>query len=124
MAPIFDSDLFELFRKQANFKDLSEAYFATSSVPLEWVSKELAKRRRGEMLRVLGETLAGVYRLAEKPSVKPKGMLTSLADFLTEEGPEQRRCPSYLNGPRGAVFRIRGELVRIHDIPPRAPAGG
>jgi archaellum biogenesis ATPase FlaH len=87
MAPIFDSDLFELFRKQANFKDLSEAYFATSSVPLEWVSEELAKRRRGEMLRVLGETLAGVYRLAEKPSVKPKGMLTSLADFLTEEGP-------------------------------------
>jgi len=45
------------------------------------------EKKRGGTLRVLGETLAGVYRLAERPSVKPKGMLISLADFLTEKGP-------------------------------------
>jgi len=87
MALGFDSDLYELFRKQANFKDLSEEYFATSSVPLEWVSERLAEKRREETLTTLGKTLAGVYRLAERPSSKPKGMLNSLADFLTERGP-------------------------------------
>jgi len=87
MALGFDSDLFELFRKQANFKDLSEDYFATSSVPLEWVSERLMGKRKEETLVTLGETLAGVYRIAERPSAKPKGMLTSLADFLTERGP-------------------------------------
>jgi len=87
MALGFDSDLFELFRKQANFKDLSEAYFATSSVPLEWVSERMVGKRREETLATLGETLAGVYRIAERPSAKPKGMMNSLTDFLTERGP-------------------------------------
>jgi len=84
MALSFDSDLYELFRKQANFKDLSGDYFATSSVPLEWVSEKLVGTRRGERLETLGRTLAGVYRLAERPSSKPKGLLNSLADFLTK----------------------------------------
>ncbi len=87
MSLSFDSDLYELFRKQANFKDLSEEYFATSSVPLEWVSERLVGKRGEEMLATLGNTLAGVHRLAERPSAKPKGMLNSLADFLTERGP-------------------------------------
>jgi hypothetical protein len=87
MSLSFDSDLYELFRKQVSFKDLSEGYFATSSVPLEWVSERLAGKRREELLSSFGNTLAGVYRLAEKPSSKPKGILTSLADFLTEHGP-------------------------------------
>ena len=87
MSLSFDSDLYELFHKQANFKDLSEGYFATSSVPLEWVSERLAGKRREDMLASFGNTLAGVYRLSEKPSSKPKGILTSLAEFLTEHGP-------------------------------------
>jgi len=87
MSLSFDSDLYELFHKQANFKDLSGEYFATSSVPLEWVSERLAGKRREEMLAEFGSTLAGIYRLAERPSVKPKGILASLADFLTEHGP-------------------------------------
>jgi archaellum biogenesis ATPase FlaH len=87
MAPSFDSDLFELFRKQANFKDLSEAYFATSSVPLEWVLKKpLNKGKEDEMLVTLGRMLAGLYN-TEKPSSKPKDLLNSLADFLTERAP-------------------------------------
>ena len=87
MALSFDSDLFEIFYKQANFKDLSEDYFKTSSVPFEWVSESLAGKGREERLGVLGDTLSGVYRLSEKPSVKPKGMLNSLGDFLTKRGP-------------------------------------
>jgi KaiC/GvpD/RAD55 family RecA-like ATPase len=87
MSLSFDSDLYELFNKQSNFKDLSEGYFATSSVPLEWVSERLAGKRKEEVLESFGSTLAGVYRLSEKPSSRPKGILTSLADFLTEHGP-------------------------------------
>lgn len=87
MARSFDSDLFELFRKQANFRDLSEAYFATSSVPLEWVSENMVGKRREDTLATLGEALAGIYRAAERPSAKPKGMINSLTDFLTERGP-------------------------------------
>jgi len=88
MAPSFDSDLYELFSKQVNFKDLSEDYFATSSVPLEWVSKKLVdKGKEEDMLATVGRRLAGVYNLAERPSSKPKGLLNSLTDFLTERGP-------------------------------------
>jgi archaellum biogenesis ATPase FlaH len=88
MAPSFDGDLYDLFNKQSNFKDLSEAYFATSSVPLEWVSKRpVDEGNNGEMLATVGKMLAGVYNLAERPTSKPKGLLNSLADFLTKKGP-------------------------------------
>ena len=87
MALRFDSDLYEPFQKQAKFKDLSGEYFATSSVPLEWASKEMFEQRTEEALTTLEKTLAGVYRLSEKPSTKPKGMLNSLTDFLIEKGP-------------------------------------
>jgi|GEM_PF-50768 len=88
MAPSFDGDLYDLFNKQSNFKDLSEAYFATSSVPLEWVSKRpVEEGNNGEMLATVGKMLAGVYNLAERPTSKPKGLLNSLADFLTKKGP-------------------------------------
>jgi archaellum biogenesis ATPase FlaH len=88
MAPSFDGDLYDLFNKQSNFKDLSEAYFATSSVPLEWVSKRpVEEENNGEMLATVGKMLAGVYNLAERPTSKPKGLLNSLADFLTKKGP-------------------------------------
>jgi KaiC/GvpD/RAD55 family RecA-like ATPase len=87
MAVSFDSDLYEQFQKQAKFKDLSGEYFATSSVPLEWASKELFEQRRAKELTTLEKTLAGVYRISAKPSAKPKGILSSLADFLTEKGP-------------------------------------
>lgn len=88
MAPSFDGDLYELFNKQSSFKDLSEAYFATSSVPLDWVSKRPAdEKNNGEMLATVGKMLAGVYNLAERPTSKPKGLLNSLADFLTKKGP-------------------------------------
>jgi archaellum biogenesis ATPase FlaH len=87
MALSFDSDLYEPFQKQVKFKDLSGEYFATSSVPLEWASKELFEKRRKKTLTTLEKTLAGVYRLSKKPSMKPKGMLSSLADFLIEKGP-------------------------------------
>jgi len=83
----FDSDLYKSFCDQVKFKDLSEDYFATSSVPLEWVSEELVQKGQKEMLTSLGKALAGAYRLAEKPSAKPKGLLNSLADFLTKLGP-------------------------------------
>jgi archaellum biogenesis ATPase FlaH len=88
MAPSFDGDIYDLFHKQSNFKDLSEAYFATSSVPLEWVSKrQVNEGGDGEMLATVGKMLAGVYNLAERPTSKPKGLLNSLADFLTKQGP-------------------------------------
>lgn len=88
MAPSFDGDLYDLYNKQSNFKDLSEAYFATSSVPLEWVSKrQTDEGNNGEMLATVGKMLAGVYNLAERPTSKPKGLLNSLADFLTKKGP-------------------------------------
>jgi KaiC/GvpD/RAD55 family RecA-like ATPase len=83
----FDSDLYESFREQVKFKDLSKDYFATSSVPLEWVSETLVQKRQEEMIATLGKALSGAYRLSEKPSTKPKGLLNSLADFLTKLGP-------------------------------------
>jgi KaiC/GvpD/RAD55 family RecA-like ATPase len=83
----FDSDLYKSFCEQVKFKDLSEDYFATSSVPIEWVSEELVQDRQKEMLATLGKALAGAYRLSEKPSAKPKGLLNSLADLLTKLGP-------------------------------------
>jgi archaellum biogenesis ATPase FlaH len=88
MAPSFDGDLYDLFNKQSNFKDLSEAFFATSSVPLEWVSKrQVNEENNGEILATVGKMLAGVYNLADRQISKPKGLLNSLADFLTKKGP-------------------------------------
>jgi archaellum biogenesis ATPase FlaH len=88
MAPSFDGDLYDLFNKQSNFKDLSEAFFATSSVPLEWVSKKQVNEvNNGEMLATVGKMLAGVYNLADRQTSKPKGLLNSLAEFLTKKGP-------------------------------------
>jgi len=87
IALSFDSDLFEIFHKQANFKDLSEDYFKTSSVPLEWVSEGVAGKRRESKLGALADGLAGVYRLSEKPSVKPKGILKALGNLLTKISP-------------------------------------
>ena len=86
MALSFDSDFYEQFKKQVKFKDLSGEYFATSSVPLEWATKDIEKTTR-ETLTTLRKSLSGVYRLSKQPSMKPKGMLRSLADFLTENGP-------------------------------------
>jgi archaellum biogenesis ATPase FlaH len=82
----FDSDFYEPFQKQIKFKDLSGGYFATSSVPLEWATKDIEKRVKAT-LTTLEKTLAGVYRISNKSSTKPKGMLRSLAEFLTENGP-------------------------------------
>jgi KaiC/GvpD/RAD55 family RecA-like ATPase len=86
MALSFDSDLYEPFQKQVKFKDLSGEYFATSSVPLEWATKDIDKRVK-ETLTALEKSLSEVYRLSKRSSTKPKGMLRSLADFLTEKGP-------------------------------------
>jgi archaellum biogenesis ATPase FlaH len=86
IALSFDSDLYEQFQKQVKFKDLSGEYFATSSVPLEWAMKNLEKRVK-ETLTTLEKSLSGVYRRSKQSSMKPKGMLRSLAEFLTAKGP-------------------------------------
>jgi KaiC/GvpD/RAD55 family RecA-like ATPase len=83
-AEIFDVDIHESLRGNVNFKDFSESYFATSSVPLEWVSEKRVEEGKEEKLSMLGEVLAGIHRAAERPAVKPKGLLDSLADFLSE----------------------------------------
>lgn len=79
----FDSDLYEFFRGHAGSVDLSKDYFRTSSVPLEWVSKETAKQRQKEALATLGDALTEVHRLAGAPVSRPKGILGSLSDYLT-----------------------------------------
>ncbi|MDI6820443.1 MAG: hypothetical protein QMC89_06035 [Candidatus Hodarchaeaceae archaeon] len=82
IALSFDRDLYEPFEKRVKFVDLSKDYFATSSVPLEWVSEGWAAEKRKEMLTSLGDALAGVGKAVGRPTTKPKGCCKSLADFL------------------------------------------
>jgi len=81
----FDRELYEFFNKHVESVDFSEDYFVTSSVPLEWISAESAKRRQKEALGTLGGALTEIHRLAGAPVSKPKGILSSLADFLTDQ---------------------------------------
>jgi len=83
----FDSELYEFFRKHVESVDFSEDYFVTSSVPIEWISEEAVKHRQKEVLGSLGGALTGIHRLAGAPVSKPKGILGSLADFLTDQAP-------------------------------------
>jgi KaiC/GvpD/RAD55 family RecA-like ATPase len=79
----YDPDLYKPFRKQVKFKDLSEDYFLTSSVPIEWISKGAVRKRRKAALTGLRDELAGLRRRAGAPARKPKGILDSLANYLT-----------------------------------------
>jgi len=83
----FDSDLYQLFKKHVNFKDLSEDYFKLSAIPAEWVAEETATKRKAEKLEALGEAFAGLHRAARAPAAKPKTVLESLSGFLTERAP-------------------------------------
>lgn len=79
----YDPDLYRPFHKQVKFKDLSEDYFLTSSVPIEWISKGAARKRRKEALAALRDELAGLRRRVGVPARKPRGILDSLANYLT-----------------------------------------
>ncbi len=79
----YDPDLYKPFHKQVKFKDLSEDYFMTSSVPIEWISKGAARKRRKKALECLRDELAGLRRRTGAPARKPKGILDSIANYLT-----------------------------------------
>ncbi len=79
----YDPDLYKPFEKVVQFKDLSEDYFLTSSVPIEWISKKAAMKRRREALTSLREELAGLRRRVGMPARKPRGILDALANYLT-----------------------------------------
>ena len=83
----FERDLYHLFRENVKFRDFSMEYFRASPVPAEWVSKEEVEKRREEKLSALEEAFAGAHRAAGLPSLRPKTVLESLVDFLTEHAP-------------------------------------
>lgn len=80
----FERDLYNLFREGVKFKDFSEDYFMTSPVPIEWISTPEREKRSKERLEALGDAFAGIHRAVAAPATKPKTVLESLADFLTE----------------------------------------
>jgi KaiC/GvpD/RAD55 family RecA-like ATPase len=87
MASSFDSDFYELFTNQSNFKDLSEPYFANSSATRDWVSKSSAVERKNAKTIATVEKMLGAYNLTKRPTSKPRELMNSLADFLIKEGP-------------------------------------
>lgn len=81
----FDDELVELFQEMVEFKDFSEEYFRFSSVPGRWVSEEYSEKERGDKLAALSDAFSDLYRKAGAEASRPKRLLETLADFLTEK---------------------------------------
>jgi KaiC/GvpD/RAD55 family RecA-like ATPase len=100
----FDKDLYELFKKNVKFKDFSEDYFKLSPVPPEWVSEERVAERKAEKLAALEDAFAGIRRAVGAPTARPKTLLESLANFLTECAPNNL-----------VVLCTLGDLARLYS---------
>jgi KaiC/GvpD/RAD55 family RecA-like ATPase len=79
----FEKDLYDLF-EDVKFRDFSMEYFRASPVPMSWVSEAVARRNKKAKLSTLEKALGGMHRRVADTSLKPKAVLESLADFLTD----------------------------------------
>jgi KaiC/GvpD/RAD55 family RecA-like ATPase len=82
----FEKDLYDLF-ENVKFRDFSMEYFRASPVPMTWVSEEAEKRDKKAKLSSLEKAFGGVHRKVTDTSLKPKALLESLTDFLTDNAP-------------------------------------
>jgi len=83
----FEKDLSDLFNKNVKFRDFSMEYFRSSPVPMSWVSEEAEKRDKKAKLSSLEKAFGGVRHKVTDTSLKPKAVLESLTDFLTDNAP-------------------------------------
>jgi len=82
----FEKDLYDMF-ENVKFKDFSTEYFISSPVPMSWISEEAEKRDKKAKLSSLEKAFGGIHRKVKETAIKPKAMLESLADFLTDNAP-------------------------------------
>ena len=83
----FEKDLYDLFRENVKFRDFSMEYFRASPVPMSWVSEKAEKQDKKAKLSSLEKAFGGVHRRVTDTSLKPKAVLESLTDFLTDNAP-------------------------------------
>ena len=73
-------------------------------MPPEWISEERVAERKAEKLAALEAAFAGVRRAVGAPAARPKTLLESLADFLTEHAPNNL-----------VVLYTLGDLARLYS---------
>ena len=83
----FEKDMYDLFRENVKFRDFSMEYFRSSLVPMSWVSEEAEKQDKKAKLSSLEKAFGGLHHKVKDTSLKPKAVLESLTDFLTDNAP-------------------------------------